>query len=71
MHWETEAQEIEKLEESVSRMGLVLGTTPVRLMGLLGRDVLRYTRVNYNGLTGHFEIYFDLAALDKSGQMGH
>jgi len=60
MHWETEAQEVPRLEESIMPFGITVAGHAARLIGLLGRDLLRHAKVNYNGLNGHFEIYFDL-----------
>lgn len=36
---------------------------PVELIGLLGRDVMRYCRINYDGIEGRLDFYFDIRAL--------
>ncbi len=64
--FETEAQVIPLLEAGGRQMGLRSGDTDIRLIGLLGRDLLRHAQVSYDGINGSFEISFDLASLSAS-----
>lgn len=70
LHYETEAQEIPDLEESIERFGLIHQGDDVRLVGLLGRDLMRHTRMVYDGTTGLFEVKFDLTSIKRASQGG-
>jgi hypothetical protein len=64
--FETEAQVIPLLEAGGRQMGLKSGDNEIRLIGLLGRDLLRHAQVSYDGINGRFEISFDLGSLSAS-----
>ena len=68
LNYETEAQEIPDLEESIEPFGLVHRGSDVRLVGLLGRDLMQHMRVVYDGTTGLFEMRFDLASIKRASQ---
>ncbi|HSS49334.1 MAG TPA: aspartyl protease family protein [Thermoanaerobaculia bacterium] len=70
IHWESEAQEIPSLEESVAPLGLMHSGQPVKLVGLLGRDILRHARFLYDGIAGRIEINFDLDSLNRFSEKG-
>lgn len=70
IYWEMEAQEIPDLEASVDHLKLTHGGAPVRLVGLLGRDVLRHTKLLYDGIVGRLEIKFDLDSINRFSQRG-
>jgi len=70
IHWEAEVEEIPNLEESVEPLGLMHSGQPVKLVGLLGRDILRHARFLYDGIDGRIEIKFDLDSLNRFSERG-
>ena len=63
--YECEAQEVKDLERFAEAAGLRRGEHPMRLIGLLGRDLLRHARFQYDGLAGQIDVHFDLGNLVK------
>lgn len=61
--WEMEVQGIPDLEKHLEGRNLTYAGGPVEMIGLLGRDILRATRFQYDGLSGSLQIHFDLAAM--------
>jgi len=61
--WEQEVQGIPDLE--LHAQGLQYAGESVEVVGLLGRDILRHTRLAYDGIDGRFEITFDLKSLQQ------
>ena len=59
--WEQEVQAIPNLHECVPN--LVLNGQPVEVVGLLGRDILRHAKINYDGPNGKLSFEFDVASL--------
>ena len=60
---ETEAQGIPELDKHAP---IVAGGQSVTLVGLLGRDLLRFARLDYNGYKGQFEMVFRLKDFQKA-----
>jgi hypothetical protein len=69
-NFDVEANAIERLEESIASLRLQNAGRPVRLIGLLGRDVFRNTVIIYDGIRGRFEVDFDLDSLQSESQLG-
>jgi hypothetical protein len=61
--WEQEVQGVPDLEKQCQNLQY-LGA-PTELVGLLGRDILRHTRVKYDGIQGKTRIEFDLTAFPQ------
>ena len=57
------ASGIPSLEQTFQNMGVKINGRPVRVIGLLGRDMLRFCKMTYNGLTGDVDYRFDLRAM--------
>ncbi|MCP4664525.1 MAG: hypothetical protein GY856_54770 [bacterium] len=58
--WEQETAGIPDIDKYVEDVDLRVDGSPVRHLGLLGRDILRHAVVYYNGITGRFQINFDV-----------
>lgn len=63
MHWEQEVQGIPDL--NLHAQGLQVAGVDVEVVGLLGRDILRHTRLSYDGIDGNVKITFDLKSLQQ------
>lgn len=63
MGWEQEVQGIPDLE--LHALGVQFGGKPIEVVGLLGRDILRHTRLSYDGIDGRIKIVFDLKSLQQ------
>jgi len=61
LSWVGEVTGARDLEKQTA--GLVYAGKPIELIGLLGRDVLRFTRLQYDGLVGTLMVEFDLTAI--------
>ena len=64
--FETEARVIPLLEEGGAQIGLKSDELEIRLIGLLGRDLLRHAQVSYDGVGGGFQVSFDFTSLAAS-----
>ena len=58
--WEKEAAGIPDIDKYAAEVDLSVDGSPMRHLGLLGRDILRHTIVYYNGITGRFQVNFDV-----------
>jgi gag-polyprotein putative aspartyl protease len=65
--YECEAQAVKDLEKFADSAGITRGGTRFRIVGLLGRDILRYARFLYNGTRGEISLDFDQKILGKAG----
>lgn len=63
MHWEQEVQGVPDLE--LHARGIKAQGQEVEVVGLLGRDILRHTRLSYDGIDGKLKITFDLKSLQQ------
>lgn len=63
IEYECEAQEVKDLERFSDAAGLSRGQQPVRYIGLLGRDMLRHARFEYDGIAGEIRVHFELGTL--------
>jgi hypothetical protein len=63
--WEQEAAAIPDIDKYVKEVDLKVDGSPVRHLGLLGRDILRNAVVYYNGITGKFQVNFDLGQITR------
>jgi hypothetical protein len=75
MNWETEAQGIPHLQESLDHLGIVHHQKDgqkiaARLVGLLGRDILQHAVVTYDGIQGEFRVKFDLTGIHRASAFG-
>jgi len=59
--WEQEVQGVPDLEKCVP--GLAVDGQPMEVVGLLGRDILRHAKINYDGPKGVLTFEFDVASL--------
>lgn len=59
--WEQEVQGIPDLEKCVP--ALQLQGHSVEVVGLLGRDILRHSRIHYDGPNGNLRFEFDVSSL--------
>ena len=64
-----EVVSVPHLEDSIRALGIKVGAprrsaakVPVRLIGLLGRDLLRHATLLYEGTRAHFRLTFDEAS---------
>lgn len=57
--WDLKVQAVPELHRHPQVHGLQINGAPARLIGLLGRDILRRASVMYNGKTGILEVAFD------------
>ena len=64
--FDIEAQAIPQLERSGLQLGLQRGGKKVRLIGLVGRDLLRHTRIRYDGADGFFQVELNLDSITAS-----
>lgn len=64
--WEGEAQGVPELEKHSEAIGLKFGGERTDYIGLLGRDVLRYTTLTYDGTRGGWAIKFDINAIRQN-----
>lgn len=64
--WQQQAQGIPDLEQHGRQIGLRLQNQPVDYVGLLGRDILRHVRFNYDGVGGVIRFEFDIESLGGS-----
>jgi len=65
--WSIEVFGIPDLDKSTQ--GLSYAGKSVEAIGLLGRDLLRFARFQYDGLVGTLAIEFDLAAMSAVGMI--
>ncbi len=63
--WEQETAGIPDIDKYVEEVDLRVDGSRVRHLGLLGRDILRYAVVYYNGITGRFQINFDVDQIPR------
>src|SRR5262245_24230654 len=67
-----EVVSVPRLEESIRALGIKVGThrpaarVPVRLIGLLGRDLLRHATFAYEGARAHCRLTFHEASFQRS-----
>ena len=57
--WDMAFPVVPDLEAHGQHFGIRFEGVPARLIGLLGRDILRNATVTYNGKTGKVEVTFD------------
>jgi hypothetical protein len=57
--YDTEATGVEDIHEAIAALNLMHYGQPVRLVGLLGRDLLQHATLTYRGTSGRFEVAFD------------
>lgn len=67
IEWEMEVQGIPELERHSE---LAYGGRPMRVVGLLGRDILQHCRLSYDGIKGIIQITFDLESLSSLASKG-
>jgi len=58
--WQGEVQGIPDLEKYGEDLGIEINGTSAHIVGLLGRDLLRHARLEYDGIAGTLEIHFEL-----------
>lgn len=68
--WEQEVQTVRDLEKHPESRGLRVNDQPARLIGLLGRDILRRANVQYNGIEGKVHVTFDGSWLKQMDLQG-
>jgi hypothetical protein len=68
--YDTEATGVEDLNEGVTQLSLMHYGRPVRLVGLLGRDMLQHATLTYRGTEGRFDVAFDLDSLERASSAG-
>lgn len=66
--WEQEVQGIPDLEKHAQ--GSAYGGNPVEVIGLLGRDILRFATMSYDGPQGSMKLRFDVASLQFDPSRG-
>jgi hypothetical protein len=64
--YDTEATGVEDIHEAIAALNLMHYGQPVRLVGLLGRDLLRHATLTYRGTSGRFEVAFDPRSFNQS-----
>lgn len=63
--FEQELLGIQDLEKPAAAAGITVGGHHVEMIGLLGRDILKITRLEYDGVAGDVKIRFDLSKLPQ------
>ena len=63
--FEQELLGITDLEKPAAAAGITMGGRQVEMIGLLGRDILKITRMEYDGVAGDVKIRFDLSKLPQ------
>lgn len=66
LRWDREVQGIPDLDKHLLGKSLTYAGAQVELTGLLGRDILYFTRFLYDGLAGALKLDFDIAAMGLS-----
>lgn len=64
--FEQELLGIQDLEKPAAAAGITIDGNHVEMIGLLGRDVLKITRMEYDGVAGDVKIRFDLSKLPQA-----
>lgn len=65
LNFEQELLGIPDLEKPAAAAGIKVGGKQVEMIGLLGRDILKITRMEYDGVLGDVKIRFDLSQLPR------
>lgn len=63
LNWGGEMRGVKDLEKAMR--GISFAGKPIEVIGLLGRDVLRFARFHYDGIAGRLTIEFDLASMQS------
>lgn len=58
--WQGEVQGIPDLEKYAEDLALEIHGMPAHIVGLLGRDLLRFAKLEYDGIVGSLEVRFEL-----------
>lgn len=61
LNWSGEMRGVKDLEKAMGNIHY--SGKPVEVIGLLGRDVLRFARFHYDGIAGQLRIEFDLTSM--------
>jgi hypothetical protein len=67
---EYEAVGVPDLEKAMDPLNLGQGDRRVRLIGLLGRDIMRHATLVYDGPSARYELKFDLTGVPLTGKPG-